>query len=309
MTIPKIRVRKKSPKVSTRLLKHRQDTYWFVELVKTKTGCGTCRLRRIKCDEARPYCARCASTGRTCDGYAAGPSSQSNLVILSRRSTEGNYDGCANQLANGRSMGIQNETDAWICSLSSQQPWHLPLLKLSYHEGQAFAFFRQHTAIQLQDGMKSELWGRWAMQFAHHEPNILHAIIAVGAMHHARWDHPGSDFSKLQQVALSNYSKAVVEMQGYISKKGTLAGVDVVLLGCILFAGFEMLQHDIALAMQHLGLGLKILRSKHSNPGDRDQMNASKVVIKSTPTALLDELIPIFVRLDYVSLPIGTLSP
>ena len=27
------------------------------------------RIRRIKCDEARPACERCLSTGRTCDGY------------------------------------------------------------------------------------------------------------------------------------------------------------------------------------------------------------------------------------------------
>lgn len=28
-------------------------------------------VRRVKCDEARPSCLRCASTGRKCDGYAS----------------------------------------------------------------------------------------------------------------------------------------------------------------------------------------------------------------------------------------------
>ncbi|KAJ4114767.1 hypothetical protein NW768_011321 [Fusarium equiseti] len=36
---------------------------------KTKTGCATCRIRKIKCDEAKPFCQRCVKTGRTCDGY------------------------------------------------------------------------------------------------------------------------------------------------------------------------------------------------------------------------------------------------
>ncbi|KAJ3492653.1 hypothetical protein NLG97_g5246 [Lecanicillium saksenae] len=36
---------------------------------KTKTGCKTCRIRRVKCDEGRPACKKCISTGRTCDGY------------------------------------------------------------------------------------------------------------------------------------------------------------------------------------------------------------------------------------------------
>ncbi|KAF4436123.1 Zn(2)-C6 fungal-type DNA-binding domain [Fusarium acutatum] len=30
---------------------------------------GHHRIRRVKCDEARPSCLRCTSTGRTCDGY------------------------------------------------------------------------------------------------------------------------------------------------------------------------------------------------------------------------------------------------
>lgn len=29
----------------------------------------TYRFRRIKCDEGKPYCARCINTSRTCEGY------------------------------------------------------------------------------------------------------------------------------------------------------------------------------------------------------------------------------------------------
>src|ERR1700760_688238 len=29
------------------------------------------RIRRVKCDEEKPACRRCTSTGRTCDGYAS----------------------------------------------------------------------------------------------------------------------------------------------------------------------------------------------------------------------------------------------
>ncbi|TQV91256.1 Fungal transcriptional regulatory protein [Cordyceps javanica] len=49
---------------------------------KVRTGC----LRRVKCDEGRPSCHRCTSTGRTCDGYDAVvvPSTPSPPVSLSR---------------------------------------------------------------------------------------------------------------------------------------------------------------------------------------------------------------------------------
>ena len=32
-------------------------------------ACGTCKARRVKCDEARPYCDKCVYSKRTCLGY------------------------------------------------------------------------------------------------------------------------------------------------------------------------------------------------------------------------------------------------
>ncbi|KAI0161666.1 hypothetical protein GGR52DRAFT_133325 [Hypoxylon sp. FL1284] len=36
---------------------------------RTKTGCRTCRKRRIKCDEGRPTCNNCLKSKRNCEGY------------------------------------------------------------------------------------------------------------------------------------------------------------------------------------------------------------------------------------------------
>lgn len=36
---------------------------------RTKTGCLTCRKRRIKCDEGKPHCNNCLKTNRNCEGY------------------------------------------------------------------------------------------------------------------------------------------------------------------------------------------------------------------------------------------------
>lgn len=37
---------------------------------RTKTGCLTCRRRRIKCGEERPICRNCVKSKRHCEGYA-----------------------------------------------------------------------------------------------------------------------------------------------------------------------------------------------------------------------------------------------
>jgi len=36
---------------------------------RVKTGCITCRRRRVKCDERKPVCQRCEGANISCDGY------------------------------------------------------------------------------------------------------------------------------------------------------------------------------------------------------------------------------------------------
>ncbi|PWY96242.1 hypothetical protein BO94DRAFT_580105 [Aspergillus sclerotioniger CBS 115572] len=38
---------------------------------KSRNGCATCKARKVKCDEQKPVCLRCKSTGRRCGGYNA----------------------------------------------------------------------------------------------------------------------------------------------------------------------------------------------------------------------------------------------
>ncbi|KAJ6779757.1 hypothetical protein PWT90_06289 [Aphanocladium album] len=47
---------------------------------RTRTGCITCRLRRIKCDEARPVCKRCTTSRLDCQGYATPDPAHSGLT-------------------------------------------------------------------------------------------------------------------------------------------------------------------------------------------------------------------------------------
>ncbi|KAM0351794.1 hypothetical protein ACHAPU_002306 [Fusarium lateritium] len=57
---------------------------------KVRTGCITCKcvltcaslIRKVKCDEAKPYCLRCVKTGRQCDGYRLSPNSSPEPTAL-----------------------------------------------------------------------------------------------------------------------------------------------------------------------------------------------------------------------------------
>src|SRR5436190_22051754 len=44
------------------------------------------RIRRVKCDEAKPWCMRCMGTGRKCDGYAV--QEQTGLLFVHATSAD-----------------------------------------------------------------------------------------------------------------------------------------------------------------------------------------------------------------------------
>jgi hypothetical protein len=69
-------------------------------LATSKSGCFTCkyvkirksyraaltqiiRLRRVKCDEGKPTCARCARSGKSCSGYPGRESPDASAVEIS----------------------------------------------------------------------------------------------------------------------------------------------------------------------------------------------------------------------------------
>lgn len=64
--------------VTHALWMHALPTQNMVNPGHSSRGCSTCRLRRIKCDEARPTCINCANSKRTCLGYNIKALPQSN---------------------------------------------------------------------------------------------------------------------------------------------------------------------------------------------------------------------------------------
>ncbi|KAK6966402.1 hypothetical protein R3P38DRAFT_3155035 [Favolaschia claudopus] len=52
---------------------------------RSRTGCLTCRVKKIKCDEVKPNCTRCAHGQRDCAWPAASAPKESPLVKHPRK--------------------------------------------------------------------------------------------------------------------------------------------------------------------------------------------------------------------------------
>lgn len=158
------------------------------------------RIRRIKCDEAKPSCTQCLRGRRICDGYP------------------------------------HRETSV---SMSTMNPSGFSDLFKTDRERRSFEFFRRSTVSQLSGSFESPLWTHLVLLAAHHEPAVQHAAIALGALHEC-FEHQLSDHAEVNfSFALQQYVKAIGLVTKPIHERGKQAA-DVALMTCILFVCFEV---------------------------------------------------------------------
>ncbi|KAI0018003.1 hypothetical protein F4780DRAFT_563541 [Xylariomycetidae sp. FL0641] len=110
---------------------------------KVRTGCLTCKVRKVKCDEGKPHCQRCVSTKRKCDGYAATP--PSGLLWHRPRHIFANVDDAG--------------------------------------EKRSLQFFSEAAAPFLAGPLDPYFWTHLVLQFSSFEPAVLHALVAVSSLY------------------------------------------------------------------------------------------------------------------------------
>ncbi|KAF2714102.1 hypothetical protein K504DRAFT_425277 [Pleomassaria siparia CBS 279.74] len=205
---------------------------------KVKTGCRTCKIRKVKCDEGRPACQRCILTGRVCDGYGiwgGGGSSHSN-----QRGTTGSE----------------------FLQLVPQPP-------TSRTDGKGYlAWFKTRTMIKLPGTYRaSNFWSTLLLQASFSEPAVLHAVLALSSVHKRETaDMDGQRPSNIspdeqEKFTLRNYSKAIAaisDLRPHFTLKDR-ASFWVTLITCVVFVCVEFLRGHFETGQLHLENGLNIL--------------------------------------------------
>ncbi|KAL5000109.1 hypothetical protein BDV10DRAFT_193141 [Aspergillus recurvatus] len=136
---------------------------------KIRTGCITCKIRRVKCDEGKPSCHRCLSTERKCDGYA-------------RRSST---------ISEGLPQKLAVSTAA-----------------ISAAETRALEFFFCTTSSCLAGFLDGAFWKRSVLQLSLSEPSIRLALAALGSMHESEASATAGNVSA-SQAAIQMYAQAI----------------------------------------------------------------------------------------------------
>ncbi|OJJ44469.1 hypothetical protein ASPZODRAFT_795296 [Penicilliopsis zonata CBS 506.65] len=195
---------------------------------RTRTGCQTCRIRRIKCDERPGSCEKCASTGRICDGYAS-----VQLPIRKPRNAT-------------TSLLHHPGLAASLPGKSSDERW-------------CFTFFQTQTIPMLAGCFDSHLWPV-VLQMCPAEPAVCHAVTALSALHQASQQAKSGIY---HAFAFKQYGRALATLRARLASTNDPQLRSVALVSCLLFMFFASIQGNLSEALLHLKQGMHILSHRH----------------------------------------------
>lgn len=199
-------------------------------------------MRRVKCDQQRPTCQRCITSGRQCGGYEA------FLIAKPTTASDGTL------------------------SLKYIRPSEHPF-SVEASEQVAFEYFKIRLLQDIAGPFDPSLWYRVILPLTAIEPSIWHACLAVGASATQKI----SDTTELDvQHALRYYGKAIRALQHNISGE-ELVPIETTLANCLLFVAFEFLQEGWLQAQSHLASGLRIICEKGFKAGASSSMDTTEM--------------------------------
>ncbi|KAJ6784161.1 hypothetical protein PWT90_11150 [Aphanocladium album] len=209
---------------------------------KVKTGCATCRSRRIKCDEGKPVCRRCVFSKRQCGGYMDQPPPQysSNSCCSSPSSTNGDL---VAQPSNGMSAVYQGASSL---------------------EQQMFHRFRTETVIQVGCVFDMQFWLVDVPRAAQAHRPMWHASVALAALWSSR-THATSNMclfadatlDSLTSFVMKHYHAAIRELIPLSNPSGDAPSFEnqqVLLMTNVLLLGLASMQgnqRDAAMFSRH----------------------------------------------------------
>ena len=224
------------------------------------------RIRHVKCDEEKPSCLKCRSTGRTCDGYLVTdnwrffrPKNSSTWAVVSPPLP-------ASEILHERVL-----TDAYNASLLPTPPLTPPIASVmgTDQERQCFEYFRLQTGEQLGAVLMQEPTTTFVLQACHADPAIRSAVIAIGSMgQRLRVNNllipNAEEANAFQHFAQVQYYNSLKQLRAQMSSNPSRS-VNLAITTCLLLTVFEFLRGNDVDLLIHLKSGLDILRHGNNN--------------------------------------------
>ncbi|KAM0554831.1 hypothetical protein ACHAPJ_006564 [Fusarium lateritium] len=236
---------------------------------KVRSGCSTCKTRRVKCDEAKPICRRCAIGCRKCEYNTA------------------------------RSAPPRRGVITVYVPPTQTQP-------VSIVNDRGLDFFQRNVATKLDGQFNSTFWSRLVLQLSHSEPSIRHAVSAISTIYHDIEEstrHPVG-YVSANPNARKEWNLAIRSLSDRIQAYPDSALVPLVC--CLLFTCIEFLKGNIESSLFHAQNGFSILATLHHNDTTTEtEPNMPPIDLK----AIEEYIVPMFSGLNVLCLLAGISTP
>ncbi|KAK3669626.1 hypothetical protein LTR78_010501 [Recurvomyces mirabilis] len=247
-----------------------------------QTGCIPCLVKGIPCDPRNPACKRAMS-----DDWNL------NYQDEDHESSSSTPESLA--------LGAYRPDLTW---------------RRNWRERHSLNFFVSFTAPQMAGFFDSTFWQKMVIQTSYHQPAILHAITAIGALHEAIIQRAFADEKRKSQAmefALNQCNRAIASLTNAQARSGGQApNSRIALTTCVLFTCFEAMQGRCDSAVSHALQGRRLLQAAGhgslastatSVDDDIEQMRPLVERLEVQATALLDKAKRPETDSDYTTLP------
>jgi hypothetical protein len=230
------------------------------------------RIRRVKCDEGKPECARCLKFGATCDGYNEPKKvKKEKLAIVPRRELAVKYQSLP---------ALQLQPD-----LTSH-------LRGDAEDTQYFRFFRDEIAYELSGGFFDEpIWNQMILQSCHEAPCIQKIALSIAGLSRAlKANNFKEERDPHVEYALQAYEKSLQHFRVFVASNGSHDPRMLLMAGLLIYC-FECLQGNMENAIQQIKSMMSVFKSmRHMK-----QLDYSHLTRKGS---FEDELVSEIARLD-----------
>ncbi|KAI2466694.1 hypothetical protein F4781DRAFT_339578 [Annulohypoxylon bovei var. microspora] len=237
-----------------------------VNHAKVRTGCITCKNRRVKCDERKPSCGRCEKAGFLCAGYEY---SNSN-VRRGKESPPSERSKRPTEPAVLRPKSLQPRVVDVMQGFPVANLWLPPSLTPAYLDGrdaQFFERFRSQIIMDISTWCGGEYWKRILCEVLE-DGCIRYAALAVAAMVLAveQCSDPSNPLPgpltqcREGQAALRYYMKAISLCRKQLIGGLTNDALRSNLTSTFFFSLVEILQGNVATADQIMLNGSVLIR-------------------------------------------------
>lgn len=141
----------------------------------------------MRCDEEKPACNRCVSTGRKCDGYEAppaesvAPATQSSSVLAVRSSFSPSQS--PPEASSSSHLSITRQRHNYVLPPQATADVKLALPRTDPEELRSYRYFIEVTAPVIAGSFDGKFWLTDIPRVCLSDPAIWHAVVSLGSVH------------------------------------------------------------------------------------------------------------------------------